>query len=87
MPKTISLRYSPEVGRLIEETREWLGSTEARPVTTTEVIQIALALVHSTIVSGNIKVILQHKEIGPKYKDDLALARGYKKEGLEEVKK
>jgi len=76
MPKVITMRFTPELGMLIDEITDCVSKEQLRPITRTEVMQAALALYHSAIISGRISVILEDEKMGPRYREALALARG-----------
>ena len=80
MGKVIAVTYTPELGMLVDQLTSQLSSEQLRLVTKTEVIQAAIALYHSAVVSGNIHVLMEDKQIGPLFRKNLRLVRGIEEE-------
>jgi hypothetical protein len=75
----MTFRFEPGTGLLIEELAGTLTNAEARRITKTEVVERALAVYHSLLVSGNI-TILEKPEVRGSYRRALAQTQGIKLE-------
>ncbi len=75
MTKMMVFRFDPAMDTIIEEIADDLGSREARHISKKEVVERAVATLHSLLVSGNFSM-LQTSDIQPTYHQSLAQVRG-----------
>ena len=77
--KLMAFRFEPGMGTLLGEIAGRLTKSEIRQVTKTEVVERAVAVYYSLLMSDNI-AYLDSRDIQPIYRQSLAVAKGLSKE-------
>lgn len=71
----MTFRFEPGMGLLLQEIVTDLTNREVRPITKTEVLERAVAILHSLLASGNVGILSSNPDIETAYRG--ALARVY----------